>query len=128
MSAAFLAAASAAAAQTDRMEGPEIGDRVRRDLGTLFQPGGSLERSYGATAKALGSIRTRPYATMVTAVCRMDEVIVSYAGREAFGGGVAENASEPFAVAARPGSTCAATSPRSAPPTTSDPMRANARR
>jgi hypothetical protein len=86
----------------EEIEGVAVGDQVRRDLGSLFQPGGSMDTHGGAQGRANGHLWTRPYATTIPGLCRRDEVIVSYAGPIGYQQGAAANAIQPFGIAAQP--------------------------
>jgi hypothetical protein len=105
IAAACLTAASHAAAQRPEpppteIEGPAVGEQVRRDLNTLIQPGGSADTN-ALEARARGRLWTRPYATSVDGICRRDEVIVSYAGPAPYQAGIVANLTEPYGVAAQ---------------------------
>jgi hypothetical protein len=106
IAAACLAATSNAAARRvdpppEEIEGVEVGEQVRRDLGRLFQPSGSIDTHASGEGRANGHLRTRPYATAIPGLCRRDEVIVSYAGPGAYTPGASANAILPFGVAAQ---------------------------
>lgn len=98
---AFLCLAAAPAQRVDpppsRIEGPAVGEQVRRDLGTLFQPGGSIDANSG---RAEGHLLTRPNVTNVPGVCRRDELIVSYAGPGSYVQGAVASAVRPSGVTA----------------------------
>jgi hypothetical protein len=81
---------------------PGLGEQVRRDLESLFQPGAWLETNvapYQQTA-ARARLRTRPYATSIVGLCRRDEVIVDYGGPRPFADNAAANAVAPYGVRA----------------------------
>lgn len=83
---------------------PDVaGERVRRDLGAIFQPGASLEVVSNGIDQvaARGHLLTRAYATPVAGMCRRDEVILDYAGPVPAGASAAENQMEPYGVSAR---------------------------
>lgn len=103
---ACLAATSSAIAQragpaAPEIEGTAVGEQVRRDLDSLFQPGGSINDNTPGPARAQGHLRTRAYATTIPGLCRRDEVIVSYAGPGDYASGAASNAVRPFGVEAQ---------------------------
>lgn len=80
---------------------PGLGEQVRRDLESIFQPGASFDvfSPYQQTA-ARARLRTRPYATSIGGVCRRDEVIVDYGGPRPFANNAAANAVAPYGVSA----------------------------
>lgn len=91
-----------AQAQPPAAETPGLGEQVRRDLDSVFQPGASLDSNvspYQQTA-ARARLRTRPYATSIVGVCRRDEVIVHYGGPQPFASTPAANAVAPYGVSA----------------------------
>lgn len=99
----MLIAACLAAAPLQAQPEPGDGDTVRRDLVSVFEPGASLEEgnSIDLTA-ARGRLRTRPYATSTTGLCRRDDVILGYAGPDSRSGRatLSERATIPFGVTA----------------------------
>jgi len=91
-----------AQAQPPAAEPPGLGQQVRRDLQSVFQPGATLDPDvapYRQTA-ARARLRTPPYATSVVGVCRRDEVIVHYGGPRPFAASPAANAVAPYGVSA----------------------------
>lgn len=83
---AFAALCLTAWALPAQGQAPDPGERARRDLDSLFQPGATVNRTphddYGQTA-AHARLRTRIYATSFAGVCGRDEVIIAYSPSDA---------------------------------------------
>jgi hypothetical protein len=91
-----------ARAQPRAAETPGLGEQVRRDLESLFQPGATLDPDIApySLPAARARLRTRPYATSIIGICRRDEVIVDYAGPQPHADTVAASAVAPYGVSA----------------------------
>lgn len=89
-------------AQPGAAEAPGLGEQVRRDMESLFQPGATLEPDVApySVPAARARLRTRPYATSIVGICRRDEVIVDYAGPQPHASTAAASAVAPYGVSA----------------------------